>query len=335
MKERKIIYFRADASSKIGYGHFIRSLALAHILKDTFSCIFVTVDATEYQILQMKKLGTYIILPSETTHFEDFLSILTGSEIVVLDNYFFDVEYQKKIKNKGNTLICIDDRKNIEYFCDVLINHVIGIKKEDIITLLSDTLLCLGIDFALMRPCFIKCMKEKYTQSKNTNNILVAMGGTDYSNYSYMIAKYLLENTDCKIQILIGDGYKYISSLCELEKTTRVQIHKNLEEEKIIELIKDVLLVVSPPSTFAYEVCSVGRPLIVGSFALGHADVAHLLESYNLALNCGNLETMPSSQFIELVEKAIKQGDYYINNQKDMFNGSQPQNLLNIFKFFL
>ena len=32
------IYFRADAGAEIGYGHFIRTLALADMLKDDFSC---------------------------------------------------------------------------------------------------------------------------------------------------------------------------------------------------------------------------------------------------------------------------------------------------------
>lgn len=36
------IYFRADAGAEIGYGHFIRTLALADMLKDDFSCVFVT-----------------------------------------------------------------------------------------------------------------------------------------------------------------------------------------------------------------------------------------------------------------------------------------------------
>ena len=34
------IYFRADASATIGYGHFIRTLALADMLKDDFDCTF-------------------------------------------------------------------------------------------------------------------------------------------------------------------------------------------------------------------------------------------------------------------------------------------------------
>ena len=43
------IYFRADAGAEIGYGHFIRTLALADMLKDDFSCVFVTQAPTIYQ----------------------------------------------------------------------------------------------------------------------------------------------------------------------------------------------------------------------------------------------------------------------------------------------
>ena len=38
----KKILFRADGNEEIGYGHVIRSLALADMLKENFECIFVT-----------------------------------------------------------------------------------------------------------------------------------------------------------------------------------------------------------------------------------------------------------------------------------------------------
>ena len=55
----KKIYFRADASSDIGYGHFVRSLALADILKDYFDCYFATIHPTEYQLKEISKVCQY------------------------------------------------------------------------------------------------------------------------------------------------------------------------------------------------------------------------------------------------------------------------------------
>ena len=61
MTKRKI-YFRADASATIGYGHFIRTLALVDMLKDDFDCIFFTTSPSAYQIEEMGKVCRYIAL---------------------------------------------------------------------------------------------------------------------------------------------------------------------------------------------------------------------------------------------------------------------------------
>ena len=75
------ICFRADAGVDIGYGHFIRSLALADMLKDEFDCVFYTAEPNPYQIGEMQKVCSYVSLP-ETTKFDSFLTELDGSEIV-------------------------------------------------------------------------------------------------------------------------------------------------------------------------------------------------------------------------------------------------------------
>ena len=46
----KKIFFRADAGYNIGYGHFVRTLALADILKKDFDCTFFTCHPTKHQI---------------------------------------------------------------------------------------------------------------------------------------------------------------------------------------------------------------------------------------------------------------------------------------------
>ena len=111
---KKRIFFRADASFEIGYGHFIRSLALADMLKDTFDCVFFTCHPTSYQKQEMDKVCNFVEL-DESTHYEVFLSYLHGDETVVLDNYFFTTDYQRQIKVKGCRLVCIDDMHDKNY----------------------------------------------------------------------------------------------------------------------------------------------------------------------------------------------------------------------------
>ena len=97
MSKRKI-YFRADAGADIGYGHFIRSLALADMLRENFNCVFTTLSPTSYQLQEMNKVCEYIPLVGLKNQFENFLSLLNGDEIVVLDNYYYDTSFQNQIK---------------------------------------------------------------------------------------------------------------------------------------------------------------------------------------------------------------------------------------------
>ena len=121
---KRKIFFRADASQSIGYGHFIRTLALADMLKDDFDCVFYTQTPTEYQRKELEKVCPFIELPDDDTRFRLFIEELKGDEIVVLDNYFFTTDYQRSIKTKGCKLVCVDDMHDKHYVADVVINHV-------------------------------------------------------------------------------------------------------------------------------------------------------------------------------------------------------------------
>lgn len=98
MKQR--IYFRADAGREIGYGHFIRTLALADMLKDDFDCVFVTQSPTVYQKTEVAKVCELAEVPATEEKFSLFLDMLEGDEIVVLDNYFYDTVISGRLRLK-------------------------------------------------------------------------------------------------------------------------------------------------------------------------------------------------------------------------------------------
>lgn len=68
------IYFRADASANIGYGHFVRTLALADMLKENFDCTFFTSAPTDFMRQEMEKVCPYVAL-NEESKLNDFLQI--------------------------------------------------------------------------------------------------------------------------------------------------------------------------------------------------------------------------------------------------------------------
>lgn len=317
------IYFRADANANIGYGHFVRSLALADMLKDDFDCTFFTQTPTEYQISEMEKVCKYKSLPSDDTKFNIFLDLLKGDEIVVLDNYFYTTDYQKKIKEKGCKLVIIDERIHQSYYTDVLINHLIGVNESDL-SCNSGAILLLGPHYALLRKSF---RNVKSAFNDKSNEILITMGGSDYNNMTLKIVHFLCNYPRYKVNVLLGDSYKYENTLSDFPIT----IYKRCSAKEVLDLIINQLLVISTPSTIAYEICSVGRLLMVGSYADNHRYAELQLCSHGLATSCGNLDELTFSTFDELFHKTLE-NETMISNQKFYFDSKQQSRFIDIFK---
>lgn len=287
MTKRKI-YFRADASATIGYGHFVRTLALADMLKDDFECTFFTTSPSAYQIGEMVKVCAFVAL-NEDTKFEAFLNLLTGDEIVVLDNYFFTTQYMQQIKDKGCKLVCMGDTKRF-FVCDAIINH--AIPSSDAFKVVPYTKMYLGFDYALLRKPFLECKHI----AKENNHWFVSFGGTDYDNMTAKFVDMLDTNPTVRsITIVIGDAYKYRKTL---ESYSKAKILNKLSAiEMQMELSKAEYAII-PSSTVCIEALACGCKVISGYFVDNQVDFYNVLKSNHSVYPLGDLHEVIDSTFI-------------------------------------
>ena len=256
MKNKRKVYFRADASGGIGYGHFIRSLALADMLKDDFSCTFFTVHPTEYQLGELEKVCDYVALDEETK-FDDFLSYLKGDEIVVLDNYFNTTEYHTQIRERCYKLVCVDDPHGIRYNCDVLVSH--GFVSPDDFDVPSEVVVKAGVEWALLRKPFLKATD---TTKEREKSIVVNFGGSDPCNVTERIVDQLLSlQLPDTIKVILGDRV-YLSDQCR----KGVEVLRNLSAEEMATLFETASIGFFSASTVCIEGLSRGLPMIVGYY---------------------------------------------------------------------
>ena len=307
------VYFRADASVAIGYGHFIRSLALADMLKDDFNCIFFTCHPTPYQVSEMEKVCSFITLQEET-HYGKFLSYLQGDEIAVLDNYFFDTGYQRKIKAKGCKLVCIDDMHDKYYVADIVVNHSL-LRKPKSFSKETYTKLCLGEQYALLRKPFIS--NHNLTIKRN-DHIVVCIGGSDPLHIIDKIVDIILERfPDKLIHVIVGDTVK-----TKYEGHCSVTLHRGIPAEEVAGLFCKSGLAIVSASSVLLEAYFCGIPVMVGWLADNQKEIYEYIEKNDLFVTIGYLP--------ELSAEKIKKGANLNNNKISDCN--IKNNYLTLFK---
>lgn len=283
MNKQKI-YFRADAGAGIGYGHFIRSLALADMLKSDFDCVMFTQESTPYQISEAGKVCQLVSLPADESKFEKFLSYLTGDEIVVLDNYFYTTEYQQQIKNKGCKLVCIDDMHDKHFVADVVINH--GIVSKESYDVESYTRVYTSPKYALLRKPFL----TKQPIAKREESWVVTIGGLDEPNITTMAVRQLQAIGISDITAIVGDGFKHRAVL----ETTGVKILSQLTAQQMAETLAQTENVLCCASTVCYEALSQGCHVYAGWYVDNQVEIYNLLAKSNYIEPLGNLLSLRS-----------------------------------------
>lgn len=327
MAKRKV-YLKADASSQIGYGHFTRTLALADILKEDFDCTFFTSEPDEFQKSEIAKVCKVYSLSFETAQ-DEFLSILQGDEIVVLDNYYYTSEYQKQIKNTGCSLVCVDDIHDKHFYADVIINHATGIIPGEY-DIEKYTKLCLGTNYLLLRKEFFYA--STLQANRTMHRTFICFGGSDELNLTLQACKILKGIDNREIIAVVGGGYLFMDELQEYAGSYNIRVYSNINAHKMVELLLYSSLAIVPASTIFFETCCARIPIITGWFVDNQMLIAKGCEELGLGYNCGSLLV----DFDKKLKKALAEIQHgkdkeYVDKQNHVINISS-YNLLKIFK---
>ena len=317
----KNLFIRADGSSKIGLGHIVRCIALANMLKDEYLINFVCKE------IPQKFVNEIISLNFSITQIEDennFFELLTGDEIVVLDHYGMDSNYQKHIKGVGSKLVCIDDLHNKEFFADLIVNHSPGAKQEDY-KAKPYTKFALGFDYALLRPLFLKVAKQQQQQqSVKMDTAFVCFGGSDINDFTLKITKVLLQLEDIScINIIVGEVYQK-TEIFELEKIhLKINIYKNLSEKELLRMMLESDFGIVPASSISLELMAVNRPIVSGYYVENQRFFYQYLKDNDLVYGVDDFNTVKavklSNQIMNVIKHGKKNSKVIDGNQKNRF----------------
>jgi UDP-2,4-diacetamido-2,4,6-trideoxy-beta-L-altropyranose hydrolase len=270
------IFFRADGSASVGYGHVHRLLSLAQMLYNNFNCFFVSHEAPDFLKHELQQISVPFIkvdtisykLPDQRTPGDevpfDMKEILTGEEIVVLDGYWFGKKYQTEIKNKGCTLLYVDDLVEAGNIADIIINHSMGISISDYKMTAPATCVYTGSNYSLIN---VPAAFRHQPPCENTyRQLLISMGGADPLNFTGKIIEQYKEyiNRFEKVVVMTGVAYKYSE---ELKRKTacfgNIQLIQAVSKKEMFGIMQQSTAAIISASTMSVEYANVGGVLAI------------------------------------------------------------------------
>lgn len=222
------ILVRADSSSYIGTGHIMRDLVLAKQYKNE-NIIFATqnlVGNINHQIIE----AGYKIEFVKSNDFEELNDLIKklNIDMVIIDNYDIDYDFEKKYKNKVP--------ENCELRC--------------------------GAKYTLLRDEFLEIKKAKKRVKKKFKTIFLGLGGADHKNLNIKILKVVEKfKKSLKVNLVTTTANKHLEELkvyCKDKKWINLQINSN----EVAKLMSKSDFAIVTPSVTANEIFYLDLPMI-------------------------------------------------------------------------
>lgn len=319
------LYIRADGNEQIGLGHLVRCSALAHMLKNDFTIIFFCRSIPKSLEKEFNKLGFKV---KHLNDEKDFLTSISDGRIVVLDGYNFNTDYQKRVRETGCKLVCIDDLHDREFVADLIINHTPGITPKDY-QAQPYTCFALGPEYALLRPSFLEQAK-KVRKIKKIETLLISFGGADPKGLTKKTLRVALEfNTFKKIIVVTGAAYEANNDFMQLlSADQRIEHRHALTEEQMLETMLEADLAILPASGILLEALATGCMVISGRYVENQKLVYENYKNAGLFIDADKFGP-------DKIRKAINHGLTQSRPERIVIEGNTKERIIKIFKEML
>lgn len=300
---KKKVYIWADADEKIGYGHFIRCLALVDMLKEDFDCTFFTKVPTEYQRLEVESVCRLVPLPNDESRFSLFLNLLKGNETVLLDNYFFTSLYQKKVKERGCKLVVLSPNDK-HHYADVVLNFVETNPSH--FSAEPYTRFCIGLEWFLLRPPFL----EPVYKTANANMITISYGGTDQFMLTEKTISSLLK---CSYDIHCICTSKVSKERRDALSKRNVTCHVDASAQEVADVLGQSNYAILSSSGICIEALSRYAKVFAGFYVDNQRLLYNVLLRSNYIHGLGDLNQFDFSRLPDILNEDKAQNKYDID----------------------
>ena len=301
------VVIRADGGPEIGYGHLVRTSALAsELLKRSHDVTYATITPEHVREVCPNGVRTEL-LPArdDPTPLREF--VRDHADVTVTDSYLVDGAYQQRLRDVSPLVVIADDARHA-IAADVLVNgnlygadleyEVIGPQPE----------WCLGPDYLLLRSAITDYASKDPPWRETPKRAIVTMGGSDVAGMTSIVIR-AFDEFKIQVDTIVGPGVP--PGQRELIKETATSISADIrvirDPDDLPKRMFQSDFAVTTASTTTYELLSLGTPMISVPVTESQELIARSLQTQDLAT------VLDYNPRVEDVSSAI--GRYVANNK--------------------
>lgn len=327
--DSRVVFFRVDASDRIGLGHLMRCLALASRLKAyQFKSIFLmrscsnsAADLVRNAGHQFRAIEALQQPPSGASgplQFSETQNPVPTNDIaspfkldqaydaqqadavfsaypgflLVIDHYGIDSQWVEHLKSNPSLILVIDDLADREQRCDILMDQTIGRTASDYAGLIPEGAECLpGTQYALLRPEFAYAREKALAHRREINVVSNIL-----INFGGTLQTALI---DWCIKVL----EEHFSTCCfdirvigdrpldssDEDYTRQHKIQWLGQVDNMAEQICRADIAIGAAGTSAWERCALALPSLMFVLASNQSLIAENLHATGAAICCGDI----------------------------------------------
>lgn len=314
------IIIRVDASNQIGTGHVIRCLTLAkEFNKIGNNVVFICRELDGNYIHYIEKEGFKVkLLPNikedmsdvEWTRYQWEKDVDESTEVVrglglevdliIVDHYGIDENWEKKMLNKTKKLMVIDDLANRKHYCNLILDMGFSASRGNYSKLISESTEGLfGVKYSLLREQFRHNRKKKFYYNYECIKIHIFFGGKDTENYTSLYSELILKNfPNVEILAVVSESFKFLSSLKKLSKDYSNRFKWKYNVKNMALTMKECNLGLGAPGSTTWERACIGLPSAYLSTNENQILILKKLESKSFCKYIGEAKNISEDKFI-------------------------------------
>lgn len=320
------VVIRVDAAVRIGTGHVMRCLTLAHALKQYdcqvyFICrlheghLFNTIEQQGFEVYLLELTNHNAIVNTNEltlTHAEwlgatqkqdadacrPFL-IAIQPDWLIVDHYAIDHVWQSSLSDCYRRLMVIDDLNDRSHLADLLLNQNFGVTDNDYHGRVKSVCkLLTGASYALLRPEF-SILRDKSLARRNRpqlKNLLITLGGSDPDNITGQLLKTLKSVPlidDLYLRIIMGANAVHLTKVVQEATTLPCKTDVLVNINNMAEVMVQADLAIGAAGATTWERCCLGLPTIQLVIAFNQRRVAEELARAGLVKTVDNVAGLP------------------------------------------